>query len=82
MNKRYQVTKREGIDGPPIPDDEPYLVIRAQDTLADFILGTYIDRYLSVYGEVADPQVIQELKEHRKNLRQWQAVNKTKMADR
>lgn len=79
---RYIVTKAEGVPGPPIPADEPCLVIRGQDALADFILGTYINRYVYVRGEIGDEKVVEELRAHRRALRQWQAVNKVKYADR
>ena len=36
---RYAVQKAPGIGGAPIPDDEPCIVIRAQDRLALAVSG-------------------------------------------
>lgn len=77
---RYVVQKASGVDGPPIPDDEPVLVIRAQDRLAARMMRLYIDLYtlLPDYGD----DVVDELNEHLDALVEWQMEHPTKTADR
>ena len=82
MNQRYTAQKRPGIGGPPIPDDEPFLVIRAQDVLAPLFLHNYIVKYSELEG--AQSEVIEELHDHLHELLRWQMENgdKVKVADR
>jgi hypothetical protein len=81
---RYVVQKAPGIDGPPIPADEPCIVIRAQDVLALAML----DAYVGLYGAVqlvtgkGDDQVVDELEQHRRAIEDWQRDHPTKVADR
>lgn len=80
---RYVVQKAPGVDGAPIPPDEPCIVIRAQDKLA----LAAIDSYLALYGAVfsvglGDLRVIEELEAHRDAISEWQAHHPTKIADR
>lgn len=77
---RYKVTKAEGIDGPPIPDDEPCLVIRAQDVLCARMLLIYLESYAALPEH--DPQVLAELARHYAAVHEWQAEHPTKLADR
>jgi hypothetical protein len=80
---RYLVRKADGVDGPPIPDDEPVLVIRAQDVLADVMMAAYLAHY-QVLGAYYDPAVVADLKVHRTALQAWQAAHADaiKVADR
>jgi arylsulfatase A-like enzyme len=77
---RYVVQKAPGIDGPPIPDDEPVLVIRAQDVLAARMMRLYIDFYtlLDDHGD----DVVDEMNEHLDALIEWQLDHPVKTADR
>lgn len=79
---RYFVEKADGISGPPIPPDEPCIVIRGQDLLAP----TTLQRYIDTYSEFDDAQeeVIEELRDHLAILLEWQMDNadKIKLADR
>lgn len=77
---RYVVTKAPGIDGPPIPPDEPVLVIRAQDRLAVRMMRLYIDFYtlLDDHGD----DVVDEMNEHLDALVMWQLEHPVKTADR
>lgn len=79
---RYQVQKAPGVPGDPIPDDEPCLVIRAQDTLAPIMLQWYIDLYCTF--ETAQDEVREELLDHLRTLLTWQVdhAEKVKLADR
>ena len=83
MTARYVVRKADGIDGPPIPDDEPCVVIRGQDFLAIGMLATYIGMYKAGPGP-KDSRVIEELEAHFERLLDWQDANpdKVKWADR
>lgn len=83
-NTRYIVQKREGVDGPPVPEDEPVLVIRAQDFLATTMMEEYIRRYAGLPPEVRDPNVLTELRDHSVRLSLWRIenVDKLKYADR
>lgn len=81
-NPRYVTHKREGVDGPPIPDDEPYMVIRAQDKLASTMLAFYLGLYGSLPDKDRDSAVTAELMEHMRKLNRWQAMHPTKYADR
>jgi hypothetical protein len=80
MKMRYKVTKNYGIDGPPIDNNEPVLVIRAQDVLAPFIMLTYIEKYKELQGY--DDLVVKELREHLSEIIKWQLYNPVKVADR
>lgn len=80
MNARYTARKREGIPGPQIPDDEPFLVIRAQDILAIPAINWYFCQYFAIEGH--DEQVLDELYDHRKAILEWQKSHPTKVADR
>lgn len=89
FDPRYIVTKAPGVDGPPIPDDEPCLVIRAQDVLAVPMLNKYIGLYvdmLTMQGltdvQLSAHPVLQDLLIHQTILREWQAKNFVKVADR
>lgn len=80
---RYVVQKAPGIGGDPIPEDEPCIVVRAQDQLA---LGV-IDYYLAIYRAIlahgaGDQQVLDELEQHRDAIEEWQVEHRTKLADR
>jgi hypothetical protein len=81
---RYQVQKSDGISGPPIPPDEPCLVIRAQDVFASVMLEIYLALYRDLHADDRDRGVIADLIDHLKVMRQWQADNpsKLKIADR
>lgn len=75
---RYIVQKAPGVDGPPIPEDEPCLVIRAQDMFALDVMDFYLHHtanYLPL--DVAD-----ELRDHRERLIEWRRTHKTKLPDR
>jgi hypothetical protein len=80
---RYLVKKASGVDGPPIPEDEPCLVIRAQDVMAPMMLSTYIERYRKLAVE-PDPALVSDLLDHLEALVLWQAAHpdKIKQADR
>lgn len=77
---RYVVRKADGIDGAPIPPDEPCIVIRAQDRLALNAIDHYIDLYSHVPEASGD--VVDELEQHRDAIEAWQAEHPTKYADR
>lgn len=79
---RYNVQKAPGVGGDPIPKDEPVLVIRAQDVLADEMMVFYIGSYHD--QEHKDPAVEAELREHLAELRRWRTANadRIKVADR
>lgn len=81
---RYIVRKTDGIDGPPIPDDEPVLVVRAQDELSLSVMDFYMARYNKISRNEADDAVLKDLLRHRTALIEWQAANpdKIKRADR
>lgn len=80
MDARYVVRKADGVDGPPIPEDEPCLVIRAQDQLAARMMRLYIDMYtlLDDHGD----DVVDEMNDHLDRLIEWQLTNPVKTADR
>jgi hypothetical protein len=79
---RYVVIKRASIPGPPIPPDEPCIVVRGQDVLAVKIHDDYVALYQDLEG--ADPKVLEELEGHRAALVAWQEAHpdKVKVADR
>lgn len=79
---RYLIQKAPGVEGPPIPSDEPCLVIRGQDMLAPLMMSTYIERYKAMPGH--DATVISELLSHLEQLILWQEAHpeKVKRADR
>jgi hypothetical protein len=77
---RYRVQKAEGIGGAPIIEDEPVLVIRAQDVLARPMLREYIRRYLNLMP--SDAAVVVELAHQLDALDKWQQLHRTKVADR
>lgn len=79
---RYLVQKAPGVGGDPIPEDEPCLVIRAQDIMALATLRTYIE-YYSI-GRPWDYAVVVDLEAHLQALIDWQAdhPDKVKWADR
>lgn len=81
---RYRVTKAPHVGGPPIPDDEPCLVIRAQDPLAAYVLNAYLTAYRARYGAKRDLGVDRDLQAHADTLNAWQAAHpdRVKMADR
>ena len=80
---RYVVQKAPGIGGNPIPEDEPCIVVRAQDQLAIAV----IDHYLAIYRAIlthggGDQRVLDELELHRDAIEVWQRHHPTKIADR
>lgn len=79
---RYLVRKAPGVGGDPIPDDEPVLVIRAQDRMAIEMMQTYIERYQRDSDH--DPAVVRDLESHKRRLIGWQSAHpeKVKKADR
>lgn len=79
---RYTVQKAPHVGGDPIPEDEPCIVIRAQDVLAPAMLHKYIMVYSDL--EDAQPEVIEELNDHLHKLLRWQMENgdRLKVADR
>lgn len=79
---RYLVQKAPGVDGDPIPEGEPVLVIRAQDVLAPLMLAHYISTYSD--SKTSDPAVIHDLCRHWEALIAWRKINqdKIKVADR
>lgn len=70
---RYVVTKADGVGGKPILEDEPCLVIRAQDYLALAVMGFYIAEYAELSD--ATSQVLGDLVDHWDALRVWRLVN-------
>lgn len=80
-NPRYIVQKAPGVEGDPIPEDEPCLVIRAQDILAVPMLQTYL-AFLTV--GYYDAKVYEELEAHLDALMDWQSdnISKVKWVDR
>lgn len=79
---RYTVQKSPGVGGAPIPEDEPCLVIRAQDVFAPVMLRIYSALYIDV--EEHDPEILEELKDHLDKVMHWQAIHplRVKIADR
>ena len=77
---RYVVQKAEGVGGNPIPEDEPCIVIRGQDILADRVLRDYLVNYCKF--DNADPSVIAELRYLRTRVKDWQRIHGYKVADR
>lgn len=82
FNPRYKVTKAEGVSGDPIPEDEPVIVIRAQDVLSHEMMQFYITRYANTPGN--SREVLRDLYDHASALMAWQQANpdKMKVADR
>jgi hypothetical protein len=80
MKARYRVSKNYGIGGPPIENDEPILVVRAQDVLAPFIMLTYITKYKELVG--FNNEIVTELQEHLGEIIKWQLDHPVKVADR
>lgn len=80
--QRYQVQKSPGVGGHPIPDDEPCLVIRAQDVFAPVMMRIYMALYIDV--EEHDPEVMEELRDHLDKIQRWQGTHPllVKLADR
>ena len=80
---RYEVRKADGVGGDPIPDDEPVLVIRAQDVLALEMLDDYMAAYCNLTGWSADDveasPVIARVAAHREALVEWQKENRHRM---
>lgn len=78
---RFTVQKAPHVGGNQIPDDEPCIVIRAQDVLAPSMMH----KYIMVYSELEDasPEVIERLNDHFHALLRWQVENgdKVKVAD-
>ena len=79
---RYQVRKSPHVGGDPIPEDEPCLVIRAQDQLATATLSAYIARYRRLPNH--SREVVNELFAHLEQLVIWQDTHRDqiKTADR
>lgn len=77
---RYVVQKASGVDGPPIPVDEPCIVVRGQDLLALEMLDHYLELYAEIEGR--DPAVWAELMLHRAAIVEWQQEHGSKVADR
>lgn len=77
---RYVVRKADHVGGAPIPDDEPVLVIRAQDVLAVRMMRLYLDLY-TLLPDHTD-EVVDELNDHLDDLVGWQLEHTTKTADR
>lgn len=77
---RYIVTKAPGVGGLPIPDDEPVLVIRAQDVLALPMINIYMAFYAELDG--ADLGILIDLGIHKATLLEWQNEHGTKVPDR
>lgn len=78
---RYVVQKAEGVEGDPIPADEPCLVVRGQDKLALETLEFYRTRYRQEEG--FSDEVEARLVAERDDLVAWQAANpdRVKLAD-
>lgn len=76
---RYQVRKAPHVEGPPIPEDEPCLVIRAQDVNARQVLTRYISDYISYAYDQLDYGVVEDLVNHLRALTEWQRVNQGRM---
>ena len=78
---RYVVVKNADAEGDPIPDDEPVLVIRAQDQLAVEAMDWYLGRYEVQQGATAE--VRDRLLAHRAELVRWRNENsdRIKVAD-
>ena len=78
---RYIVQKAPGVDGPPIPEDEPVLVIRAQDVLAPLMMKLYRQAYENMPD--CNSEVIQRLCHHQLEITIWREANadKVKVAD-
>lgn len=81
MAMRYVVHKAPHVGGPPIPEGEPCLVIRAQDRLAGWAIRSYIERYLEACPD-PDNAVIADLVEHRLLIDVWQLDHPVKWPDR
>jgi hypothetical protein len=79
---RYAVAKQPWVEGPPIDDDEPVIVVRAQDVLAVEFMDWYMGRY-EVQAN-PDPAVRDELLAHRAALIEWRKAHpeRIKVADR
>lgn len=78
---RFIVQKAPHVGGEPIPEDEPCIVIRAQDVLAPLFMHNYILKYSEL--EDASQPVIDRCNEHLHALLRWQMENgdKLKVAD-
>ena len=82
---RYVVQKAPGVGGTPIAEDEPCIVIRAQDKLALASIDYYLTLYATIteaVGSPSAPDVIAELYQHRHAIEEWQRTHPTKLADR
>lgn len=81
FRNRFVVSKADHVGGDPIPDDEPVLVIRAQDVLALEMLDDYTDAYRNLTGftDEHESPVLARLKEHREELVRWQGENRSRM---
>jgi hypothetical protein len=81
---RYLVQKAPGIDGNPIPDFEPVVVVRGQDALALEVMDFYTQRYAETYGDEADAEVLSDLAAHRDQLEWFRQTypERIKRADR
>lgn len=78
---RYVVQKAEGVGGNPIPEDEPCIVIRAQDKLALDMIEHYLDRY-GCDANPYDERIETDLRQHREAIVAWQTNHPPKWADR
>ena len=83
---RYVIQKAPGIGGDPIPEDEPCIVVRAQDRLALSVIDYYLAAYRGLeatlgLGPTAG-EVLEELEQHRNAIEAWQRNHPTKYADR
>lgn len=71
---KYVVTRT---DGTPVPEDEPYFVIRGKDVLAVNMLRHYID-CLNILG-LMNAQIFREAVGHLNRLSDWQDANRDKV---
>ena len=80
---RYVVQKAPHVDGPPIPSDEPCIVIRGQDQMALPVMDFYLVHYETMLSiGLGDQRVLEELLQHREAIQEWQDANGSKIADR
>lgn len=63
---------------PIIPDDEPVLLLRAQDVCAPAALDFYAEQLM---GSGADKELVDAVRRHAQAMRDWQRERKTKVPD-
>lgn len=71
---KYVVTRT---DGTPVPVDEPYFVVRAQDILAQKMIRHYINE-LGEFG-MMNTQIWKDILAHLDRLEDWQDANRDKV---